>query len=44
MGNPLPKLYKERREESYKVRFAIPRKREYRIPNNGENRNTKETH
>jgi pyridoxal phosphate biosynthetic protein pdxA len=44
MGNPLPKLYKERRDESDKVRFAIPRKREDRIPNNGENRNTKETH
>lgn len=44
MGNPLPKLYKERRDESDKVRFAIPRKREDRIPNNDENRNTKETH
>ena len=44
MGNPLPKLYKERRDESDKVRFAIPRKREDRTPNNGESRNTKETH
>lgn len=25
MGNPLPKLYKERRDESEKVRFAIPK-------------------
>ena len=44
MGNPLPKLYKERRDESDKVRFAIPRKREDRTLNNGESRNTKETH
>ena len=44
MGNPLPKLYKERRDESDKVRFAIPRKREDRSPNNGENNKAKEIH
>lgn len=30
MGNPLPKLYKERRDESDKVRFSIPKRREDR--------------
>ena len=44
MSNPLPKLYKERRDESDKVRFAIPRKREDRSPNNGENNKAKEIH
>ena len=44
MTNPLPKLYKERRDESDKVRFAIPRKREDRTPNHGENNKAKETH
>ena len=44
MTNPLPKLYKERRDESDKVRFAIPRKREDRTPNHGENYKAKETH
>ena len=44
MGNPLPKLYKERRDESDKVRFAIPRKREDRSPNKGENNKAKEIH
>ena len=43
-SNPLPKLYKERRDESDKVRFAIPRKREDRSPNNGENNKAKEIH
>ena len=43
MGNPLPKLYKEKRDESDKVRFAIPRKRDDRMPH-GEHHNTKETH
>lgn len=43
MGNPLPKLYKEKRDESDKVRFAIPRKRDDRVPY-GEHRNTKEAH
>ena len=28
MANPLPKLYHERRDESEKVRFSIPKKRE----------------
>lgn len=28
MGNPLPKLYREKRDDSEKVRFAIPKKRE----------------
>ncbi len=40
MTNPLPKLYKERRDESDKVRFAI----EDRTPNHGENNKAKETH
>ena len=31
MGNPLPKLYRERRDESEKVRFAIPKKHENAI-------------
>lgn len=44
MTNPLPKLYKERRDESDKIRFAIPRKREDRTPNHGENNKAKETH
>ena len=44
MTNPLPKLYKERRDESDKVRFAIPRKREDQTPNHGENNKAKETH
>ena len=44
MSNPLPKLYKERRDESDKVRFSIPRKREDRSPNNGENNKAKEIH
>ena len=44
MTNPLPKLYKERRDESDKVRFAIPRKREDQTPNHGENNKTKKTH
>ena len=44
ISNPLPKLYKERRDESDKVRFAIPRKREDRSPNNGENNKAKEIH
>ena len=43
MGNPLPKLYKEKRDESDKVRFAIPRKRDDRTPHD-EHHNTKETH
>lgn len=43
MGNPLPKLYKEKRDESDKVRFAIPRKRDDRTLH-GEYHNTKETH
>lgn len=30
--HPLPKLYKEKRDESDKVRFAIPHKREDRTP------------
>lgn len=42
MENPLPKLYKEKRDESDKVRFAIPRKREDRTPH-GEHRNARET-
>ena len=41
MGNPLPKLYKEKRDESDKVRFAIPRKREDRTP---QSENEKEAH
>ena len=44
MTNPLPKLYKERRDESDKVRFAIPRKREDQTPNHGQNNKAKETH
>lgn len=28
MGNPLPKLYKEKRDDSEKVRFAIPKAKE----------------
>ena len=28
MGNPLPKLYKEKRDDSEKVRFAIPKPKE----------------
>ena len=32
LENPLPKLYKEKRDESDKVRYAIPKKREDRIP------------
>ena len=28
MGNPLPKLYKERRDDSEKVRFTIPKRKE----------------
>ena len=28
MGNPLPKLYHEKRDDSEKVRFAIPKKKE----------------
>ena len=28
MAHPLPKLYHERKDESEKVRFAIPKKRE----------------
>lgn len=31
MRNPLPKLYRERRDESEKVRFAIPKKHENAI-------------
>lgn len=31
MGNPLPKLYRERRDESEKVRFSIPKKHENAI-------------
>lgn len=27
-GNPLPKLYHEKRDESEKVRFSVPQKRE----------------
>ena len=30
LANPLPKLYHEKRDESEKVRFAIPKKREGR--------------
>ena len=26
MGNPLPKLYHEKRDESEKVRFNVPKK------------------
>ena len=44
MGNPLPKLYKEKRDESDKVRFAIPRKREDRTPHGTAHRNPKEAH
>ena len=32
MANPLPKLYHEKRDESEKVRFAIPKKHEHSIP------------
>ena len=28
MGNPLPKLYKEKRDDSEKVRFAVPKSKE----------------
>lgn len=28
MGNPLPKLYREKRDDSEKVRFSIPKKKE----------------
>lgn len=28
LGNPLPKLYREKRDDSEKVRFAIPKKKE----------------
>ena len=28
MANPLPKLYKEKRDDSEKVRFAIPKAKE----------------
>ena len=28
MGNPLAKLYKERRDDSEKVRFAVPKRKE----------------
>ena len=28
LANPLPKLYKEKRDDSEKVRFAIPKARE----------------
>ncbi|WP_456105310.1 4-hydroxythreonine-4-phosphate dehydrogenase PdxA, partial [Prevotella sp.] len=38
MGNPLPKLYKERRDDSDKVRFSVPRKREDRTAYNSEGR------
>lgn len=38
MGNPLPKLYKERRDDSDKVRFSVPRKREDRAAYNSEGR------
>lgn len=34
MDNPLPKLYKEKRDESDKVRFAIPKRRDDRTPRN----------
>ena len=30
--NPLPKLYHEKKDDSDKVRYAIPKKREDRIP------------
>jgi 4-hydroxythreonine-4-phosphate dehydrogenase len=30
LANPLPKIYKERRDDSEKVRFAVPRKKEER--------------
>lgn len=32
LANPLPKLYHEKRDESEKVRFAIPKKREGKEP------------
>ena len=31
LSSPLPKLYHEKRDESDKVRFAIPKKREDRV-------------
>ena len=33
-ANPLPKLYHERRDESEKVRFSIPKKRENTVKEN----------
>lgn len=32
LQNPLPKLYKEKRDDSDKVRYAVPKKREDRTP------------
>jgi len=36
LSNPLPKLYKEKRDDSEKVRFTIPKPRESREPRNEE--------
>ena len=39
LANPLPKLYKEKRDDSEKVRFAIPKAKEPKKEEKEKNKN-----